>query len=354
MNDKRRSFRLFWILGLLLLVGSVAGARMVLNNGQGNKDAENPNPSGNAPGDRICLGYVDSEHGIAALYPAQTGRVTWVVSENKKVRKGDVLLRLDDRQARLHFKQAETALAEAQEQLKLAEQLAGQHPEKLVQQGKAIAAARSNRESVEFKIAQLRKMVKANQVPENELKSLEKQAEQLDDLIDVEKSKERELKLLNPELAVTRAKLNIKAKEEKVQEAQLGVEECEVKAPTDGTILRVLVHLGEVLNSQPKLPAIQFCPKGPRLIRAEVLQEFAGGVEVGQLATIEDDTRNGPRWTGKVISVSDWFTQRRSIVMEPFQYNDVRTLECLVSIDPSGPPLRIWQRVRVKIKQTGP
>ena len=86
MNDKRRSFRLFWILGLLLLVGSVAGARMVLNNGQGNKDAENPNPSPSSPGERICLGKVDSEHGIASLFPAQTGRVVWVVPENNKVR----------------------------------------------------------------------------------------------------------------------------------------------------------------------------------------------------------------------------------------------------------------------------
>jgi hypothetical protein len=31
------------------------------------------------------------------------------------------------------------------------------------------------------------------------------------------------------------------------------------------------------------------------------------------------------------------------------QYNDVRTLECLIDIDPGQPPLRIGQRVLVQV-----
>jgi hypothetical protein len=50
------------------------------------------------------------------------------------------------------------------------------------------------------------------------------------------------------------------------------------------------------------------------------------------------------------MRVSDWFTQRRSMLQEPFQYNDVRTLECIVYLDPGSGPVRIGQRVRVTIK----
>jgi multidrug resistance efflux pump len=352
MNNNRRSLRLFWILGLLLLVGSVAGARLVLGNAQGKEDSEERH-SPIAPDDRICFGHVDCEHGVAALYPVQPGQVVWVVSENKQVRKGEVLLRVDDRLAQIHLRQAKTALADAEEQLSLAQMLEGQHQEKIIQQGKAIDAAKGGRDSLEFKLAQLRKLVKDNHAPLNDLKSLEKQGEQLDAQIKAEESKLRQLKQLDPKIAVKRAQLDITAKKQKVDEAQLGVEECELKAPSDGTILRVLVRAGEVLGTQPKLPAIQFCPREPRIIRTEVLQEFAVGVVAGQPALIEDDTRNGTRWTGKVLSVSDWFTHRRSILQEPFQYNDVRTLECLVSIDPGGPPLRIGQRMRVTIKPGG-
>ena len=37
--------------------------------------------------------------------------------------------------------------------------------------------------------------------------------------------------------------------------------------------------------------------------------------------------------------------------IEPFMVNDVRTLECLLEVTSEGRPLRIGQRVRVKIKQ---
>jgi hypothetical protein len=99
---------------------------------------------------------------------------------------------------------------------------------------------------------------------------------------------------------------------------------------------------------------VLFCPKGERLIRAEVEQEFAGQVTVGQTALVEDDTGTGATWTGKVLRVSDWFTHRRSILQEPLQFNDVRTLECLIAVAHGQPPLRIGQRVRVTIGQSGP
>jgi hypothetical protein len=62
---------------------------------------------------------------------------------------------------------------------------------------------------------------------------------------------------------------------------------------------------------------------------------------------------------GKVLSVSNWYSPRRSMVMEPLQYNDIRTLECLIEVDASpanqNPEnmLRIGQRVRVELDTRG-
>jgi hypothetical protein len=39
------------------------------------------------------------------------------------------------------------------------------------------------------------------------------------------------------------------------------------------------------------------------------------------------------------------------MILEPFMVNDVRTLECVIDINPGGPPMRIGQRVRVTIQQ---
>ena len=91
-----------------------------------------------------------------------------------------------------------------------------------------------------------------------------------------------------------------------------------------------------------------------RLVRTEVLQDWASKVKVGQECDIRDDSISDRRWKGRVTHVSDWFTHRRSIVQEPFQLNDVRTLECLVSVEGGAQGLRIGQRLRVTIKQGGP
>ena len=55
-------------------------------------------------------------------------------------------------------------------------------------------------------------------------------------------------------------------------------------------------------------------------------------------------------WRGQVARISDWYTHRRSILQEPLQLNDVRTLECLIALDSGQPPLRIGQRVLVTLQ----
>jgi hypothetical protein len=79
-------------------------------------------------------------------------------------------------------------------------------------------------------------------------------------------------------------------------------------------------------------------------------QEFGYRVTPGQPAVIRDDSTAGPTWRGKVYRVSDWFTHRRSILQEPLQVNDVRTLECLIAVEPGQAPLRIGQRVLVTLE----
>jgi multidrug resistance efflux pump len=122
-----------------------------------------------------------------------------------------------------------------------------------------------------------------------------------------------------------------------------------VLAPSDGTVLRVQTNPGEVLGPQSRQPALLFAPDKPLVVRAEVDQEAVGRVAVGQRAELEDDAAAGPTWTGRVARVARWFSQRRTILPDAPALQDVRTLECVIHLDPSQPPLRIGQRVRVKL-----
>ena len=77
------------------------------------------------------------------------------------------------------------------------------------------------------------------------------------------------------EVEVRRAEYELKAAEARRDQARLALEECRLKAPRPGTVLRILVGPGDVLGGQPGQPAVLFAADGPQVIRATVEQEFA-------------------------------------------------------------------------------
>ena len=74
-------------------------------------------------------------------------------------------------------------------------------------------------------------------------------------LCQVEKCKLNELELIDPEAGVRQAHAEVDAKEAQLNEARTAAEEYALKAPADGTVLRVLVSPGDVVersrNNQP-------------------------------------------------------------------------------------------------------
>jgi multidrug resistance efflux pump len=342
-----RGMRFVWILGFVLLLGSAIGAGWFFN-----QPATGKGPVSGEPLDSPCIGYVDVQGGVVAMHPLQPGRVALVlVKEGDEVRQGDLLISMENDVQRLRLREALVDLDAASKELAQAQNLLAKNRDRdIAIQKKKIEAMQYDRTWAQRELDNYKAGSTKNEnllaSYENKLKaaaaSIEAQEELLKKLQDVD--------VMTP---IELLKDKVKAKQAVADLAQRAVYECDVYAPTDGTILRLFATPGETLASQPRQPAIQFCPNLPRMVRGEILQEWADRVQVGQFAIIEDDTRSATRWKGKVIHVSDWFTHRRSILQEPFQYNDVRTVECLVSIDPGGAPLRLGQRVRVMIKANG-
>jgi multidrug resistance efflux pump len=274
------------------------------------------------------------------------------VKEGQPVKQGEILIKLDDRVASLLVEQAQAYYDAAAAQEREAGNLARQKEYKVTQQKAAIAAVEHRLAAAQKARERKQELYDAKQFSSAELEAANQLVEELKALQTVEETKLKEVELLNPEAGLIRARADAAAKKARREQARLTLDECKLTAPDDGTVLRILTSRGEILSSQPKQPAILFCPKEDRIIRAEVEQEFAGRVAKGMSATIQDDTTTSETWSGQVDRISDWYTHRRSILQEPFQFNDVRTLECLIRLDPSAAnrkPLRIGQRVRVII-----
>ena len=338
------------LIALAVLLLGVGGASWVVNHFW-NTSADTVN-AGRTEQDEgvVCTGYVDLEHGLRSLAPLRPGRVAKILAqENEHISAGTPILQLEDQDAKYQLEEAEAALTTAEVQLEQARKLDAQQQAQIAQQQAAIQTAgfrlEAGRETLKRKEAQVKDNLVSSEeinITRNEVKALEAQQR-------AEREKLAELKTVDPELMVRKAQANRKLARVRRDLAQSQLDECTLKAPTSGTVLHIAVGAGDIVSGNPAQQVVRFQPDEKLLIRAEVTQEFANRVKVGQAAVIQDDTHSGADWRGKVERVNGWFEQRRPNLQDPTAYNDVRTVGCLISIDPDQPPLRIGQRMRVMI-----
>jgi HlyD family secretion protein len=347
MNGPRRFRWLFLAASVIALTVTGAGA---LHNYQTMEPAAATASSGEEAAEPIlCFGHVDVEPGLTALNPERPGRVAAVlVRENQTVEAGQLLLRLDDRSARLHVDQARAELTEARNRLDDALSLPPRHKAQLAQQRAAVEAAESRRDAAQGRLARLRRLAKRELSSDEEVRIAADELRALEAALRGDSARLTDLELIDPALTTARARAFVEAREAQFEQAEHALRQCSLTAPERGCVLRVLVRPGEMLTDKATQPAIDFCPDRPRIIRAEVLQERAARLAAGQTVLLEDDGDPGLHWRGRVARVSDWYTRRRSILHDPLEMQDVRTLECIIEPE-AGASLRIGQKMHVTI-----
>jgi len=339
------------ILGAVVLTASIVGVFHLANLGvRGNPE---PSPAAAASDVEIAVGFghADVEGGVISLHPLVQGRVVEVnVKEGDSVKKGAILLKIDDRQARAQVKEAEGAVAMARGLLDKALAARDIHKKGVEALEAAVKIAELDVTRAEIVFKEEERLKQQSQGSPLKYSVAKADFEKAQEAVQAKKKEVEALKARKQEIEaeIHQAQGVLEAREAALERARLAVEEHSLKAPVDGTILRLSVSVGDLMTAQPRQPAIQFCPNTPRIIRAEVEQEYASRVKVGQVVQVQDDARwNAQQWKGKVRSISDWYTQRRSQLHEPRQFNDVRTLECIIELEP-GHDLKIGQRVRVR------
>jgi HlyD family secretion protein len=351
MSIRSRGIRFVWLLGIVLLIGTAVGAGWFFN-----QPATGTGPSSSEPqvNGVVGLGYVDVESSVISMHPQIPGRIkaVWVV-EGEAVREGDLLLSMENDVQRAKFRAAAAELDAAKKELAdAAVNLPRERDDEIAIQNAKIKVAQFDYDSAKSELDAYE--ASATGAPSAKQKALyQKKLDAAAAVVELQQAVLKKIQNTDVTGPIERLKDKVKAKQAVVDAAQRAVFECDLYAPVDGQILRLHGTQGESLPVPAMQPVIQFCPNTQRIVRAEIPQEFADKVQKGQSATIEDDTITATKFKGKVTHVADWFTRRRSVLQEPFQYNDIRTLECIVTIEPGSPSVRIGQRVRVLIKLPG-
>lgn len=345
MNTKK----VLVLLGVVLLVLGVGAAiRYPLSAPQ----KEPPHETTGEPETEegvVCTGYVDLEHGIRSLAPLRPGRVAEIlIKENQHVEAGTPLLRLETEDAKFQVDAAQSALSVAQVQLEEALKGEEQQRRRLAQQEAALKAAGFRLDAARVVLRHKEKQSREVVTPE-EVSTTRDEVKALEQAEIVEREKLAAVKAIDPDLAVRKARAELNLARTRCAEAQHQLTECTLKAPAAGTVQRITVGAGDIATANPAQSIVRFCPDETPLIRAEVNQEFADRVKVGQSAVIRDDANSRVSWRGKVERIAGFYQQRRPTTQDPSEYVDVRTVECWITLDSGQPPPRIGQRMRVLI-----
>ena len=293
-----------------------------------------------------CLGRVDVEGGLLELAPVRSGRVVAVsVREGEAVPAGAVLLRLDEQPARLLVQQARAAQQAAQTQVTLAEEAVRTHASRLATQEALARAARSRVLAAREQMERTERLFDRDLIDKEERAAARQEVKTLESLAEAEEKRVEGLRGENPHLRVQQARAELARQEALLAEACYALEQCVVKAPSAGSVLRLRCSAGEVIS--PQLAVIVFAPARPRIVRVEVEQELMHRVEVGQSAVARDEMNPDRSWNGRVVRVGDWYSDRPTIPRRMARFTDIPTVECVISLDPGQPPLRIGQRMTV-------
>jgi multidrug efflux pump subunit AcrA (membrane-fusion protein) len=248
----------FWVLGLALLtVAAATGLGLAFRPGGPDDGAPKTTPPDPAlPRAVACFGHVDVEPGIASLYPVRPGRVEMLlVRENEAVKKGTVLLRLDRTPAEGLVRQARAARNAAEAQLAMARKLIDRQRIREAEQRAVIDAVRSRLNAGKWVLAMKEESRRKDLINGKLVATARAQCDELKAALRGEEAKLQELRLNDPTLDVRRAEAELAAKQAELDRAEWALAEYDLKAPGDGTVLRLLVNPGDVLGPQPRQPA---------------------------------------------------------------------------------------------------
>jgi multidrug resistance efflux pump len=367
MNGSHHWSRVTWLVGIAALVGSLVGANHVLNPKSSDASAREPHgtvsdKTGAVGGPGVVVYGTAGVEGYPELLPLfakQPGEVTEIlVYETQKVHKGDVLLRVNDESFVRKVAQAELGVRVAELELAKAKRGLDQYPDILAAQEAAVRGSQDAVSAAQAKLDRGEKLLKAADFANKEdVESLRQTVAGFQEKVKAEEAKLKAMQKGPPEIEVDLATQNVEHSKQLVAEARAELDRCRVVADCDGVVLRLNVGVGSLVGPQTRQPVMLVAPAGPRVIRAEVEQEFANRVTVGQAVTVLDDASTGLTWSGKVERVGEAYLPKRGQGPEVLSLApaDARPmLECVITLAPGAQaPPKIGQRVRVNLGVPG-
>ena len=145
-----------------------------------------------------------------------------------------------------------------------------------------------------------------------------------------------------------RADADVLAAEGRVQTVQERIGKCSIRAPIDGTILRVYARPGESFSTVTPRPLFSLADTSGRRVKAEVDERDVDKVLVGQKVIIRADALAGKKLSGSVGRISALMGRKSVYTGDPSDKSDRDILEAVIDLEDDGRLLPVGLRVTVQ------
>ncbi|MBI5775373.1 MAG: efflux RND transporter periplasmic adaptor subunit [Verrucomicrobia bacterium] len=173
-----------------------------------------------------------------------------------------------------------------------------------------------------------------------------------DNVISADEKRRREFQLQNWEARVAKIETDIQAMLAQVQQSETELDILTVRAPRDGTILQVNVRAGEFAGTTPQEPLMILGSVDKLQVRAEVDEQNAPLVEPNRpaVAYLKGDTQR--QLPLRFVRIEPFVIPKRSLTGDSAERVDTRVLQIIFELERPEVPLYVGQQVDVFIERT--
>jgi HlyD family secretion protein len=217
-----------------------------------------------------------------------------IAAEGKNVKKGDLLVTLNDRDIRAQLDQARAQLASQQDDLRAAR--AGGRADQTARLGADVRSAEAERNLLARQQETLTKLAAQNAATSEELEKNHAALERAEAVLDQTRKAKQEFE---HQVSQDRERLDLLVEHSNalVNDLQDKADSTRVVAPASGTLYSFPVHAGDFVHTGDLLAAIADLHE--LRVRAYIDEPELGQLKPGQTVVVTWDALPGRTWTGK-------------------------------------------------------
>jgi HlyD family secretion protein len=265
-----------------------------------------------------AAGYIIARHKIQ-LSAKVMGKVAWIgVDKGDRVRKGQMLVKLEDQDYQALVSQARGALASAEEKLK--ELQNGSRPQEVSRGQADLSLAQANLENARVTLERTRQLVKDNVMTQQNLDDVQARYDVAKAQVESAR-KALDLLQLGPRLEqIDAQRAAVRNARASLDYAQTQLEATEIRAPVDGTVLERLVEKGEMVTTSfvgdrgAKSSVVSLADLNDLQVEIDVSQSDFNRLHMGQHASIVPEAYADRRYEGVLDEIAPEANRQKATV----------------------------------------